>query len=630
VKAERGEIYLFDAVCVRPDNRGECFPSHSSKDKTESANLACLSDLDRRKVGVCSVFDRIDPDLLPFIDSEARVLLQGGQLSVDDHQALLDEAKRKHDFVEASIPEPSLDDLRQIAHADILPRFHVLSVQVDLRREWYERHRAETIRRGNETGWRDLPLAPATPKREPPEQPQQPRHEPTIEELRPYMRHERAAFDDPKTQPSVKSQIRQAARRAWVKAHYQPPPLPDHPEIPVLGWGDPRSEDPKSPSRPSQAPPERFIEFRENAQAKTEMHLHPPPESAEERALRKREELLKREERLQSRRDSERLRRELEEFGARAGFPPVVSRSEQPAPPQPSMVDRPWHKHRELVVGLVVACVTMAGAILLWLIAPRNPLIVLAGLVALFGFLAFSAGLVGHYYGRLRLGVVAGILIAFLTSALGWSVWPKPLSSEKEASLPRPSESASPPPTEFSSEAKPNIVPVGYGERQLNFNPLTQTFVMADTGLRAVVAEFRNAHESGREISEAKDIRAHVSFEPFDFYKKLDKTVPGFANVEEGIWLNEKNAVVNFTRGETKTLILVVQMQDGGFGGFDAFEHSTSRTPDGRELFLPRMPKLSADKYVVKVEITGGAKGEIAELYHFTITLRPKLKIVYG
>src|SRR2546421_10756311 len=101
--------------------------------------------------------DRIHPSLLPYLDSEARQLLQSGALSVDDHQALLAEAKRKHDFVEPSIPEPTDDDLIRKTHADTLPRFNDPDVRAELRREWYDAHRAEAIHKGNETGWRDLP-----------------------------------------------------------------------------------------------------------------------------------------------------------------------------------------------------------------------------------------------------------------------------------------------------------------------------------------------------------------------------------------------------------------------------------------------------------------------------------------
>ena len=183
--------------------------------------------------------------------------------------------------------------------------------------------------------------------------------------------------------------------------------------------------------------------------------------------------------------------------------------------------------------------------------------------------------------------------------------------------------------TPSPDEAKPNITPVGYQNTYITYDPSTQTFKEADTGIPALVAQFRNAHQQGKEISEGRDIRARIGFEPFDFYKKLDRTIPGFANVAEGIWLNEKNALVNFTKGETKTLILAVKMQDGRFGGFDWYEHQM-QTIDGRELFLPKIPVLTADKYVVKVQITGGVKGEIADLHHFTITLRPEFTISFG
>ena len=51
------------------------------------------------------MFDRIDPELLPFLDSESRQLLQQGVLSVEDHQALLDEAKQKREASLAPPPE---------------------------------------------------------------------------------------------------------------------------------------------------------------------------------------------------------------------------------------------------------------------------------------------------------------------------------------------------------------------------------------------------------------------------------------------------------------------------------------------------------------------------------------------
>jgi hypothetical protein len=176
-------------------------------------------------------------------------------------------------------------------------------------------------------------------------------------------------------------------------------------------------------------------------------------------------------------------------------------------------------------------------------------------------------------------------------------------------------------------QPRPNIIPVGYGKRNITFDPSTQTFITVDTGMLALVVQFRNSHEYGKQISEATDIRAHIYFEPSQFYETLDRDMPGFAKVEEGIWLAQPSHIVNFARGATGVLVLAVQMEENGFGGFDAFEHSISVKPDGTKLFLPRIPKLSADKYVVKVEITGGARGDIAELHHFTITLRPEFNI---
>lgn len=113
------------------------------------------------------MFDRIDPALLPFIDSEARQLLQGRQLPAEDHQALLEEAKWKRDFIEASIPEPTLDNLRQITHADTLPRFNDPDVQAALKREWYDNHRADALQRAKESGWRDLSKEPTPRSPEP-------------------------------------------------------------------------------------------------------------------------------------------------------------------------------------------------------------------------------------------------------------------------------------------------------------------------------------------------------------------------------------------------------------------------------------------------------------------------------
>lgn len=61
------------------------------------------------------MFDRIDPDLLPFIDSESRQLLQNGQLAVDDHQALLDEARRLREIWLATL-KPTREQILAVAH----------------------------------------------------------------------------------------------------------------------------------------------------------------------------------------------------------------------------------------------------------------------------------------------------------------------------------------------------------------------------------------------------------------------------------------------------------------------------------------------------------------------------------
>lgn len=183
--------------------------------------------------------------------------------------------------------------------------------------------------------------------------------------------------------------------------------------------------------------------------------------------------------------------------------------------------------------------------------------------------------------------------------------------------------------TQKLPQPRPNIIPVAFGKRHITFDPITQTFQESDAGILALTMTFRNAHERDKEITDAKAIRAHIGFEPFDFYKKLDRTIPGFASVEEGIWLNEKSSVIDFSRGEAKTLVIAIEMLPHGYGGFDAFQHSFSTRPDGSQIFLPRIPKLTADKYVVKVEITGGDKGEIADLNHCTVTLRPEFNISF-
>lgn len=352
----------------------------------------------------------------------------------------------------------------------------------------------------------------------------------------------------------------------------------------------------------------------------------------EEDLLRERQRLVEREEQLQQ---SASARRILD--ATREQRPAESAASGQSSPPPAPIFRKRVHSWFQRYAGwaFVGASIGMAS------IAEYAVAIVLL-VVAFVPFAIQIHEWSGHIQRRWLLGIVKGIwcvgvigMLLFFGVAFYKMKASKPWSNLLAGSEAPPAANHTPTPAAQVSEPiadtpKPNIIPVSFGERHLRFDPSTKTFMTADTGIRALVAEFRNAHERGKEIIEGKDIRAHIYFEPFDFYKKLDKNIPGFAHVEEGIWLNEKSAVVNFARGEAKTLVLVVELEPNGVGGFDAFDHSISKRPDGTEVLLPRVPKITANKYVVKVEITGGAKGEIAELYHFTITLRPKLTISFG
>jgi hypothetical protein len=178
----------------------------------------------------------------------------------------------------------------------------------------------------------------------------------------------------------------------------------------------------------------------------------------------------------------------------------------------------------------------------------------------------------------------------------------------------RPDVTQQPMPTPTPDEPKPNITPVGFRKLHITYDPVSQAYTEADTGILAVVAFFRNAHDFGKAISEAKEIRAHIIYQPSEYYEKLrkgvkdaEKTTPGFAGVNDGIWLNEKNPVVNFARGETKALVMAIELPTGGFGGFDAFGHTFSNV-NGIRIYIPTIPIMSADKYLVRVFITGGER----------------------
>lgn len=182
----------------------------------------------------------------------------------------------------------------------------------------------------------------------------------------------------------------------------------------------------------------------------------------EEQRLRRREKLLEREEALRRNerrplprdhiadlldQSAERRREEREERLLRAleqqNMPYSIANEllKQPsinpesgsgsAPPssQDSPSDRqsPWHKDRDLVFAAVCVCVGIVAGIILWLAPSKNPLVVGLALVVMFLLLAFSAGLVGHYFDRLRFAIMLGIPVsALLTFGFGTYVWPSP------------------------------------------------------------------------------------------------------------------------------------------------------------------------------------------------------------
>lgn len=174
---------------------------------------------------------------------------------------------------------------------------------------------------------------------------------------------------------------------------------------------------------------------------------------------------------------------------------------------------------------------------------------------------------------------------------------------------------------------KPNLTIASYGKLNIIYDPATRTFKEGlDKGISAVVVHFRNAHELGKEITDANDIRAHIYYEPFEYRNNLNENLPGFTTANDGVWFREVQPVVNFARGETKALILAIQIPNGEFG---AFEHPIEQR-EGLSMPFPLVLKLTADKYRVKVQITGGANGEVYEFYVFTLTLRPEFSISYG
>lgn len=101
----------------------------------------------------------------------------------------------------------------------------------------------------------------------------------------------------------------------------------------------------------------------------------------------------------------------------------------------------PWHKHRELVVGILLATGAAIMGLVLWLVAPNSIVKVTLALIAIFGLSSFSIALVTHYlFDRLRVGICAGIIFAGLaTSFLGWYVWPRTVVSARTQEPSQPS-----------------------------------------------------------------------------------------------------------------------------------------------------------------------------------------------
>ena len=191
-----------------------------------------------------------------------------------------------------------------------------------------------------------------------------------------------------------------------------------------LDWTSTRKR--QTPTDDDKTPLERFRELQKNA----------PPESDEDRALRKREELVAREEALQRQREMDDIHK-IRHVSLWPGTDEQHARRMQAAfegKPN-SELPKPWHKHRDLVVGILLACGAAIMTIALLLLPIDNKARVVL-LVLMFTLSSFSMALVMHYFNRLRLGIVVGILLSALwTSAFGWYVWPKPTPPQNDAVL---------------------------------------------------------------------------------------------------------------------------------------------------------------------------------------------------
>jgi hypothetical protein len=143
-----------------------------------------------------------------------------------------------------------------------------------------------------------------------------------------------------------------------------------HSFTPIDGDADPSLPLPEKTENQA-APSESFLEFHKNAQGEVEIRPYPPPESAEDRRLRKREELLRREESLEVGRRLDEHRREMSQFYSQAGFTPVSELRTEPSAPKTPPKPR-WFSRKALrtfvgtvviVLGLVAAALAAAGVV---------------------------------------------------------------------------------------------------------------------------------------------------------------------------------------------------------------------------------------------------------------------------
>ncbi|HYR75898.1 MAG TPA: hypothetical protein VEM96_08650 [Pyrinomonadaceae bacterium] len=140
---------------------------------------------------------------------------------------------------------------------------------------------------------------------------------------------ERERWDRDDLTGADREKLIQAVRYRWNSGE-RPEAAPEKSDSPSaetpLDWTSTRKQ--KPPTDDGKTPIERFLEKQKNA----------PPESDEDRRLRKHEELVSREESLQRQKELDQRWREMAQFHSRAGFTPIdeTQRVEQPPPKQES------------------------------------------------------------------------------------------------------------------------------------------------------------------------------------------------------------------------------------------------------------------------------------------------------